>query len=122
MEFSWEEVLKKISENVTRSAYDVWFKYTKAEVSGHTLTVIAPNSFNEDWLKEHYGELISRTVQQLYGEKYEIIFSRKFLDVNNCHFKSTYDLITEQRKTIELQQRKMDELEKRIQILEQKNN
>src|SRR5690606_33462186 len=75
MEFSWEKVLERISEVVTPASFITWFKPTNAKVHEHTITVIAANSFGEDWLRHHYGDLILKTVQDLYGGNYDIVFT-----------------------------------------------
>lgn len=124
MEFSWEKVLERISEVVTPASFITWFKPTNAKVHEHTITVIAANSFGEDWLRHHYGDLILKTVQDLYGGNYDIVFTSpsSHSDTQSTHFKTNYDFIMEQRKIIDQQQRKIEELENVFKYLNKNYN
>lgn len=117
MEFSWENVLQMIRENISKPAYEMWFKSTNAKLNGNTLTVIASNSFAKDWLETHYGEMILEAIKEVLGKPYDVIFTSndyvKNVDVKDNSSTSDSKLITKQ-------QEKIDELEKRIQVLEQK--
>ncbi|SOC02763.1 DnaA-like protein [Ureibacillus xyleni] len=125
MEFSWEIVLQKISEKISKPSFETWFKPTVAELNSNTLTIYAPNSFARDWLETHYEEMIGNVTEEIFSKPFEIIITNR--DNANAERKSktesvstsntTYDLLINQNKLL---QEKMEELEKRIQLLEQR--
>ncbi|MFJ7737517.1 DnaA N-terminal domain-containing protein [Lysinibacillus sp. NPDC097287] len=126
MEFLWENVLHKIRENISKPSYETWFKSTKAELNENTLTIISPNSFARDWIENHYGHMISEIIKEIFEQSYEIIFvsatNVESVNIKNSSSKSdhTYDSMNTPTNQIKKQQEKINELEKRIQVLEQK--
>lgn len=126
MEFSWENVLHKIRKNVSKPSYETWFKYTSAEIGENTLTIFSPNAFAKDWLENHYGDMILTIIQDITGKAYALHFAIKQFEENvniqnsTSNYDSTYELTHNQNTLLKSQQEKIEELEKRIQILEQK--
>ena len=129
MAFSWENVLQSIKNNsdISKPSYETWFANTKAELNDNTLTVIVPNDFSMMWLEEHYGNLIFETVEEVMGKSIEINLVSddkiKTIDNKNPNIKSQsmYDLYKEQKDLLIKQQETIDDLEKRIQLLEEKS-
>jgi chromosomal replication initiation ATPase DnaA len=126
----WSTVLNKISEKISKPSFDTWFAGTKAEIIGEMMVVKANNSFAGDWLEERYKTLIFETTKELSGKPYEI----KIMDMETRLEKETptfksyssgtsntdlKNLIEEQNSIIVNQQGKIEDLEKRIQVLEQ---
>lgn len=127
MESSRENLLQIIKENISEPSYETWFVNTKAELNDNTLTIIVPNDFTMMWLEDRYGNLIFETVEEVMGKSLEIKLVSddkvKIIDNKNPNIKSQsmYDLFKEQNELLTKQQEKIEELEKRIQILEEKS-
>ncbi|GHH99737.1 DnaA N-terminal domain-containing protein [Neobacillus kokaensis] len=126
----WIEVLKKISEKISKPSFETWFTGTEAEVDDDFLWVKAQNSFTADWLEERYKSLISETVRELTEKTYEIKitsmderFEKETPTIQNDSQLLSYDElknhIQEQSLLISKQQEKIEELEQRIEALEQ---
>ncbi len=126
----WSIVLEKISEKITKPSFETWFKGTEAEIEGDTLIIKGQNSFAADWLEERYKSLIYETVRESARKTYNIkIMSLNGSPENNTLVKrngssktsndNLHNLIEEQNRLISKQQEKIEELEKRIRVLEQ---
>lgn len=128
----WIEVLKKISEKISKPSFETWFVGTEVEFDNEILFVKAKNLFNADWLEERYKSLISETVRELTEKTYEIkitsideSFEKETTAIQSQSHRTSYHelktLIQEQGALITKQQEKIEELEKRIHALEQEN-
>lgn len=64
----WDEILKQISERLSKPSFDTWFKETKAhKLVNNTLHIIAPNDFVLDWLVKNYTKLIEDILLDFTG-------------------------------------------------------
>ncbi|WHY79971.1 DnaA N-terminal domain-containing protein [Neobacillus sp. WH10] len=128
----WIEVLKKISEKISKPSFETWFVGTEVEIDNDILFVKAKNIFNADWLEERYKSLISETVRELTEKTYEIKFpsidvslEKETTAIQSHSQRTSYhelkNLIQEQGALITKQQEKIEELEKRIHVLEQED-
>lgn len=126
----WSIVLEKISEKITKPSFETWFKGTEAEIEGDTLIIKARNPFAADWLEERYKSLINETVRETARKTYNIkIMSLDRSPENDMQVKRNdtsktsndhlHHLIEEQKRFMSKQQEKIEELEKRIRVLEQ---
>jgi chromosomal replication initiator protein len=71
----WNQVLERIKKKISKPSFETWMKATKAHaLKGDTLTVIAPNEFNRDWLEDRYADLIADLLFELTGEELEAKF------------------------------------------------
>ncbi|MBL7085449.1 MAG: chromosomal replication initiator protein DnaA [Candidatus Omnitrophica bacterium] len=55
----WSEVLEKVKESTGEQAWETWLRPIKAkDFSNNSLTLEVPNKFFQNWIKDHYLELI----------------------------------------------------------------
>lgn len=59
---TWKKVLEIIHGGVTEQTYSTWFATATAKVENTTLVIVAPNSFNQDWLESRYSDLIKESL------------------------------------------------------------
>lgn len=75
IEFSWKSFLLQIKEWVSPKIFDTWFfPLSLIGVQSGKVLISVPNKFFEDWLEEHYGELIKKTIENTFGQKAEAKF------------------------------------------------
>lgn len=66
----WEEILKQISERLSKPSFDTWFKDTKAiKLSNDVIYVLVPNDFVKDWLDKNYKKLIEDILFDFTGSR-----------------------------------------------------
>lgn len=68
----WEKALSIIREKVPEQTFNTWFSSTSARIEGNTLVIVAPNSFNQDWLESRYSNLIKDTLSLIYPDITEL--------------------------------------------------
>lgn len=73
MEF-WTSVLSNISEKISETNYQTWFRRTSAEIVDETIIVKAKSEFGADWLEARYHSLKSEAVKEVSGQRYELKF------------------------------------------------
>jgi len=55
----WKQVSEKIESRVNKQTHDTWFKPLSIEtIQGKEVTLVAPNRFFCDWIREHHYELL----------------------------------------------------------------
>ncbi|MBB5175025.1 DnaA N-terminal domain-containing protein [Texcoconibacillus texcoconensis] len=128
----WNQVLKKISNEIPKPSFETWFVKTEAEIEGNTIIVKASNEFAADWIENRYKDFIFKTVKEVMGEGYEIHVDNS--DKGNMRSEAssslseyeelkrlTRETINQVSELIEinkLQNAKIEALEKRISQLE----
>ncbi len=71
----WSEVLAVLKKEITAQSFETWLKPAQAvSFSAETLTVEVPNKFFKEWLGDHYLYLITKTLEQITGQKIRIDF------------------------------------------------
>jgi chromosomal replication initiator protein len=72
----WEDCLNYISLRTKKSSFHTWFKPTRGnrDEKGE-LTIIVPNQFVADWLKDHFAELISDALKEVNGSSVDYQFA-----------------------------------------------
>jgi len=64
LEDVWRVSLSAIETEVSKQSFDSWFKPLKLEaIDGDQAYLAIPNRFVGEWLKEHYSQLLERTLQ-----------------------------------------------------------
>ena len=57
----WDDCLKYIALRIKKHSYNTWFRHTKAgNGNSGTLTILVPNQFVADWLKNRYSDFDTR--------------------------------------------------------------
>ncbi|WP_257347297.1 DnaA N-terminal domain-containing protein [Pseudalkalibacillus decolorationis] len=99
-ELHWDEVLSFIEEKLSRPSFDTWFKSTKGEIDGDTLTIVTGNDFSRDWLEARYRSLISEAFSKITGLTMNLTFKSEkisedpsFLKDRTRHEKTTETLM-----------------------------
>ncbi|HWL12173.1 MAG TPA: DnaA N-terminal domain-containing protein [Ureibacillus sp.] len=134
----WNAVLKIIAGKISQPSFETWLKATRAEITdNNTVIVYGPNSFAVEWLKTHYSDLIIQTLEKVTGQAYTveiktatkdereevITYSTNSLETKNydeSELNTLKSIISQQSATINNQQRTIDDLDKRVTILELK--
>lgn len=72
----WENVKTVLETRVASQTFQTWFKPMKqvAEDS-EVLTLKVPNQFFYDWMKSHYGEIITDTLAEVSGRAMRVEYS-----------------------------------------------
>ncbi|TSI03191.1 DnaA N-terminal domain-containing protein [Lysinibacillus sp. BW-2-10] len=126
MEFSWESVLQKIHDQISKPSYETWFKSTSGELNDDTVTIYAANAFARDWIENHYEDMLFEIIKEMLAKPVEIIVvsTSNMEKVNRknrtAKTDTNYDIINNKNQLLMKQQEKIDELERRIRALEQK--
>ncbi|MEG0351614.1 MAG: DnaA N-terminal domain-containing protein [Enterococcus sp.] len=71
----WNHVLSQVSHEISKPSFDTWIKSTKSlsyNEKNSTVTIITPNSFAQDWFKDHYSHLIQGILMQLTSKELNI--------------------------------------------------
>jgi len=119
MEF-WQEVLNKISDQLSKPSFETWLANTTAECRDDVVFVKAKNDFQADWLDSRYKSLISKTVEDVAGKSLEIVIVGEHLALERNEYKKSKgsNEYEELMKLIIVQQQKIKELEERLNRLE----
>ncbi|REB11020.1 hypothetical protein DVB69_01390 [Sporosarcina sp. BI001-red] len=71
----WNDVLLKVQGGMSAAKFETWFKNTTAiPFDGQRLGVVCQNSFQLEWIKEHYSQLILNILEELTGKQFELEF------------------------------------------------
>lgn len=68
----WNQILDLISMQVSRPAYESWFKPTKAQITEKSLIVYCKNEFQRDWLETTYQDLITSAAKKATGKELQV--------------------------------------------------
>jgi chromosomal replication initiator protein len=64
---AWQEILNYLKTKVNHQTYQTWLRPTRfSHLDNGTLYVRVPNREFQDWIQEHFGELISEALQRLH--------------------------------------------------------
>lgn len=71
----WDEVLKQISQRISKPSFDTWFKETKAtQFKNDTVFITVPSDFIKGWLDQNYSELIQEILLEFTGRRLKVKF------------------------------------------------
>jgi chromosomal replication initiator protein len=69
----WNRCLEVIAQKVGEGIFDLWFKPIKVKhLKEGQLILEMPNRFYREWIEENYSEIISNTINEITGERYEV--------------------------------------------------
>lgn len=72
----WKEILKQISEKLSKPSFDTWFNETEAiELANETLYLFVPNDFVKDWLNKNYKKLIEDILLDFTGSQLNVLLT-----------------------------------------------
>lgn len=73
----WPRVLSIIQGKINEQAFKSWFSPIKPALknSGDALILEVPDKFFQDWLVEHYQDLINTSLEQAAGQKIKVAFN-----------------------------------------------
>lgn len=62
----WQQASERIEARVNKQTHDTWFKPLSIDsFQGKEITLVAPNRFFCDWIREHYYEMLSDELERL---------------------------------------------------------
>lgn len=71
----WNNCLEAIKPQISTLSYKTWFQPIKpTNYKDNELTVKVPSQFFYDWLEEHYGALIRKTICQVINDEAKLLF------------------------------------------------
>jgi chromosomal replication initiator protein len=80
----WEQVLKKLEQELSKLMIDTWLKPTiPLKITDKTLEIGTPKQIIKEWLESRYLPIISSTVQYITNKPLEIIFVNLDMDDEN---------------------------------------
>lgn len=72
----WQEILKQISEKLSKPSFDTWFNETEAiRLTNDTLYIYVPNDFVKDWLNKNYKKLIEDILLDFTGSQLSVFLT-----------------------------------------------
>jgi len=72
----WNQFLDTIKASVNQNSYATWFKPIKPlKLEDHSLTIQVPSQFFYEWLEQHYNTVINRSLAQVLGSEYKLVYS-----------------------------------------------
>ncbi|MBT8084585.1 MAG: chromosomal replication initiator protein DnaA [Woeseia sp.] len=60
----WNRCVRELQAELPEQQFNTWIRPLQAVESDQTLTLLAPNRFVVDWLKQHYVELIHQLIER----------------------------------------------------------
>lgn len=85
----WDKVLTKLQTKLTNASYDTWFSETKIKsLDNNQIVILAPTSFNADWLKKNYLNLIQEVIEETIGEHLNIKVISDEFDYSETDFQA----------------------------------
>ncbi len=71
----WQKVIALIQKELSERSFDTWFSAVRCLVFGPKEVVLGvPDSFYGHWLEEHYHDLIQSSIQEVLGERPQVIY------------------------------------------------
>ncbi len=73
---TWTRVLEKLENSTPDYVYKNWFSHIRElGFDGSRISLGVPNLFHRDWILDHYGDLLRRTLGSVVGHPVEVEFS-----------------------------------------------
>jgi chromosomal replication initiator protein len=75
----WSDILSFLEKGMNNQSFDTWFKpLNLAAIDGNDVTISVPNRFFEEWIREHYYQLLCQEVgKAIHSENVKINFAIK---------------------------------------------
>lgn len=76
LENKWNNCLSIIGDNISESAYTMWFSnITPLKFEENTLWIAIPSQFVYEYLEEHYIDLLYATIERVFGSGTDLMYS-----------------------------------------------
>lgn len=73
-----EKVLEVIKLEISKKAFNTWFKDTSLVLrDNETLVIYVANEFASDWVRKHYFNLLHATAKNILNKEVGLIISSK---------------------------------------------
>ncbi len=69
----WDLVVTRLQAECDGSTYQAWLKPLAGICSAETLEIEAPSKFHCDWVREHYMDIIERTLEGIPGAPKKVL-------------------------------------------------
>jgi len=73
----WKAVLGRLEVSLSRANFTTWFKNTDLLSEGNKFTVLVPNGFTKEWLKNKYHKEIKEALEKIAGKVENLDYSIK---------------------------------------------
>lgn len=71
----WDQVLRRIEDQVGRHSFSTWFKPTSLlNDGGQTLTIRVPNLLFVEWLPKHYSVVLAEAIREVGRPDAKLVF------------------------------------------------
>ena len=71
----WKETLQLIEQDLSKPTFETWFNSTQLIAYYDDYLIIStPNQFVQDWLRNHYMDLIKSKLEKLLGQPVKLKF------------------------------------------------
>jgi chromosomal replication initiator protein len=70
----WTNCLAKLENEISASDFSTWIRPLQAQEADGQLTLLAPNRFVLDWVKEHYFAKLADTIHEFSNGTLDLIF------------------------------------------------
>ncbi len=71
----WGYILVELKEKVSKPSYDTWLSQTKVKhLQNDILTIIVPNEFAQNWLRQRYTTVINTLLYDITGTELSVVF------------------------------------------------
>ncbi len=63
----WQAVLGSLEVSLSKANFTTWFKNTSLSSDGESFTILVPNGFTKEWLRNKYQEDIEKALKKVAG-------------------------------------------------------
>ncbi|HRP02300.1 MAG TPA: chromosomal replication initiator protein DnaA [Candidatus Kapabacteria bacterium] len=83
----WVTCLNIVKDNINAQAFSTWFKPIQViDFESQLLVLGVPSQFFYEWIEEHYGHLLIKAINKVFGEnvsiQYQIVFANEYQEDN----------------------------------------
>ncbi|MBI3542700.1 MAG: hypothetical protein HY075_05430, partial [Deltaproteobacteria bacterium] len=65
--FQWEDLLAEVAKRIPPQQFRAWLESARfVELNDQHLVISAPTLFSRDWVNDHYREIFTSAVAELY--------------------------------------------------------
>ncbi len=83
----WQNILDELEDHIQEQSFKTWFSETHlAKIEGNRLHILVPTKVAADFIKSNYMQIITELAFNIYGQKFEVIFSNSTTDSSQKSF------------------------------------